>query len=55
MTTKQAARQRLQLRRAYVSTSRDMDILAEFERGAKWAGIVIAVAFGLMFALGLVM
>lgn len=57
MTIKQAARQRLQLRRAYMSTARDMDIIANFERacwllvpafGAMWLAIALLIISGVV-------
>lgn len=53
MDNKRAARRRLQLRRAYMSASRDMDIVANFERGSMWAAVVLGVAFGIMFFVGM--
>lgn len=47
-------RRRLQLRRAYLSTTRDMDIVANFERTSTLAAIVIGLAFGIMFFAGLI-
>lgn len=54
MDEKRAARRRLQLRRAYLSTARDMDIVANFERTSTLAAIVIGLAFGIMFFAGLI-
>lgn len=53
MDEKRAARRRLQLRRAYLSTARDMDIVAEIERAEFLAGIMIAVAFGICLLIGI--
>lgn len=53
MDEKRAARRRLQLRRAYLSTTRDMDIVANFERASTLAAIIIGLAFGIMFFVGL--
>lgn len=54
MDEKRAARRRLQLRRAYLSTARDMDIVANFERTSTLAAVIIGLAFGLMFFAGLI-
>ena len=57
MPRKEAARRRLQHRRAYMSNSADMDILSEFERacwllvptfGAMWALIALLVVSGVV-------
>ena len=53
MTRKRAARSSGYYSRAYASISRDADILAEFERATKWAGIIIALAFGICLFVGL--
>lgn len=53
MDEKRAARRRLQLRRSYLSTTRDMDIVANFERTSTLAAVLIGLAFGIMFFVGL--
>ena len=54
MNRKRAARQCCSINRAFVSVTRDMDSIAEFERGSWLAALVMGVAFGLMFFVGLV-
>ena len=51
MTNKQATRRQLQLRRARASTVDD-HIVAEYERTTLVAAIIMGIAFGIMFALG---
>ena len=53
MTRKRAARSSGYYSRAYASISRDADILAEFQRASFWAGIIIALAFGICLFVGL--
>ena len=55
MKTKKPTRPRCHANRAYLSTARDVDIVANFERTSTVAAIIIGVAFGLMFFVGLVM
>ena len=53
MRNKRAARYSCSYNRAFVSVARDIDTIAEFER-ASWLGaLVLGVAFGLMFFVGL--
>lgn len=53
MRNKRAARHSCNYNRAFVSVARDIDTIAEFER-ASWLGaLVLGVAFGLMFFVGL--
>lgn len=54
MKENRATRPRCHVNRAYLSTTRDMDIVANFERTSTLAAIVIGVAFGLMFFAGLI-
>ena len=54
MDEKRAARRSCNLRRAYLSTTRDMDIVANFERTSTLAAVLIGLAFGLMFFAGLI-
>ena len=51
MTEKRATRRRGNFKRVYVS-SRDTQIIHDFERGSMWAGVIVAVSFGLMFLYG---
>ena len=53
MKTTKAARHRCNGNRAYMSITRDMDTIAQIERAEFWAGIIIAVAFGLCIFLGM--
>ena len=54
MRNNRAARHSCNYNRAFVSVTRDIDTIAEFER-ASWLGaLVLGVAFGLMFFVGLV-
>lgn len=52
VTNKQATRRQLQLRRARTSTNGDAISIAEYERTTLVAAIVMGIAFGIMFALG---
>ena len=51
---KEAARRRLQLRRAKTNSHAGSDgqIIADFERGCMYAGILLGISFGLMFFVG---
>lgn len=53
MKENRATRPRCHVNRAYLSTTRDMGIVANFERTSTLAAIVIGLAFGLMFFVGL--
>lgn len=53
MNKKKAAPWTRQRHGAYLSVGRDIDSLAEFERSSMYAAIIIGVAFGLMFFVGL--
>ena len=53
MSSKEAARRRLQLRRARMSVSRDIEIVAEFERACWDAALILGAGFGFMFFVGL--
>ena len=53
MRKNKAARSSGNYSRAYASISRDADILANFETGTWWAAIMLGIAFGLMFFVGL--
>ena len=53
MTTRKKTRRSCNYHRAYMSTSRDMDIVANFERGctyAAWALSIMAAVIALMWA-----
>ena len=53
MTTTKKTRRSCNYHRAYMSTSRDMDIVAEFERGctyAAWALSIMAAIVAFMWA-----
>ena len=52
MRQKKAARHSCSYARARASTSRDSSII-QYERATLYAGLVIGVAFGVMFAVGL--
>lgn len=51
MTTKRMTRQRYQLHRANTRRTSNY-IIAEYERGTLLAGLLVAVAFGICFFLG---
>lgn len=53
--TNEATRGRCHDRRAYVSTCRDIDSIAEFERVTHLAGLLVGLAFGLCIFFGLVL
>lgn len=53
MKENRATRPRCHVNRAYLSTARDMDIVAEIERAEFLAGIMIAVAFGICLLIGI--
>lgn len=53
MNKKKAAPWTRQRHGAYLSTGRDIDSLADFERSSMYAAIIIGVAFGLIFFCGL--
>lgn len=56
MDKKEAARQRLQLRRAKTNSHAGSGIanIADFERGCWYAAILLGISFGLMFFVGLI-
>lgn len=54
MKENRATRPRCHVNRAYLSTTRDMDIVANFERTSTLAALLIGLAFGLMFFAGLI-
>ena len=54
MRTQRATRPRCNVNRAYLSNTRDMDILAEIEHAELLAGLMIAVAFGICLFVGMV-
>lgn len=55
MDKKEAARQRLQLRRAKNShAGSGIANIAEFERACMYASILLGISFGLMFFVGLI-
>ena len=53
MRNKRAARHSCNYDRAYMSVTRDIDSIAEFERVTWCAGMIIAVVFGVLFFWGL--
>ena len=54
MTTKRMTRQRYQLHRANTRNLTSNNIIAEYERGTLLAGLLVAVAFGICFFVGMV-
>ncbi|MBR2881597.1 MAG: hypothetical protein IKB96_04445 [Prevotella sp.] len=54
MDKKEAARQRLRLRRANGNGYKARENIAEFERTCMYAGVLLGIAFGLMFFVGLI-
>lgn len=54
MNRKEAARRRLQLRRAKANShaGSDTQSISDFERGCMYAAILFGVSFGLMFFVG---
>ena len=55
MKTKKPTRPRCNANRAYLSTARDVDIVANFERTSTVAALIVGLAFGLCLFFGLVM
>ena len=53
MTRNRAERRSCNYHRSYASISRDADIVANFERVSLRAALLLGVAFGLMFFVGL--
>lgn len=56
MDKKEAARQRLQLRRAKTNSHAGSGIanIAEFDRACMYVSILLGISFGLMFFVGLI-
>ena len=54
MKENRATRPRCHVNRAYLSTTRDMDIVANFERTSTLAAVLIGLALGIMFFEGLI-
>ena len=52
MKQKRATRHRCNDDRAFLSLSRDIASISEIERAEFWAGIIIAVAFGICLIVG---
>lgn len=53
MKQKRATRHRCNDDRAFLSLSRDIDILANFERTSTVAALIVGLAFGICIFLGL--
>lgn len=54
MLKNRAARSSGNYSRAYASISRDADIISNFERVSLRAALLLGIAFGLMFFVGLI-
>ena len=54
MNNKEAARQRLQLRRANGNGYKARENIAEFDRACMYVSILLGISFGLMFFVGLI-